>query len=212
LLSRRALLRGAAALGASTALAWRAPVVARANPAGTLVDLPRHLRDIEFPEVEAVTYFDDFGDCRGGEGCPRRHEGIDMVGEKWQRLLSAVDGRVHDVQVATKGDPTGNWLTLVDDDGWTYHYGHINNDTPMTDDGRNPQQYAFGPGIVPGATVRRGQFVAYMGDSGNAEGRHAHLHFEIHDPDDRPVNPYVSLRIAEARRLARERIAEHRMH
>ena len=35
-------------------------------------------------------------------------------------------------------------------DGWVYNYGHINNDTPGTDDGANPAQWRFAPGIVRG--------------------------------------------------------------
>ena len=45
--------------------------------------------------------------------------------------------------------------------------------------------------------MKAGQFIAYMGDSGNAEGTQPHLHFEIHRPDDTPINPYTSLRLAQ---------------
>ena len=68
-------------------------------------------------------------------------------------------------------------------DGWTYHYIHVNNDTPGTDDGQGHPR----PGL-PGRHRRRappvtkGQVVAYMGDSGNAESAGSHLHFEIRQP------------------------------
>ena len=44
-------------------------------------------------------------------------------------------------------------LVLRDADGWEYWYIHINNDTPGTDDGLNPLDHAFAPGIAVGAPV-----------------------------------------------------------
>ncbi len=45
--------------------------------------------------------------------------------------------------------------------------------------------------------VKRGQFIAYMGDSGEAETTDPHLHFELHRPDDTFIDPYTSLRLAQ---------------
>ena len=53
------------------------------------------------------------------------------------------------------------------------------------------------PGITVGARVEAGQVIGYSGDSGNAEGNHPHLHFELRDPSDVPVDPYPSLLAAE---------------
>jgi hypothetical protein len=41
--------------------------------------------------------------------------------------------------------------------------------------------------------VDKGQLIGWMGDSGNAEDIASHLHFEIHQPNDEPINPYPSL-------------------
>jgi hypothetical protein len=87
----------------------------------------------------------------------------------------------------------GNWLTIEDEDGWQYEYGHINNDSPGTDDGANPARWRFAEGLEIGSEVRRGEFVAYMGDSGNAEATPPHLHFEIRRPDGAAINPKQSL-------------------
>jgi hypothetical protein len=92
----------------------------------------------------------------------------------------------------------GNSLYLRGDDGWYYAYLHINNDTPGTDDGRNPFSWAFAPGMATGVRVSRGQHIAYMGDSGNAEATAPHVHFEIRKPasawyNAQAINPKYSL-------------------
>ena len=73
--------------------------------------------------------------------------------------------------------------------GWEYWYIHINNDTPGTDDGLNPLDHAFAPGIVVGGKVSAGQVVAYAGDSGNAESTGAHLHFERRHSNNCAISP-----------------------
>lgn len=74
----------------------------------------------------------------------------------------------------------GNSLYIFGANGWYAYYAHINNDTPGTNDGRADAAHVFAPGIKTGARVRAGQFVAYSGNSGNAETTAPHLHFELH--------------------------------
>ncbi|CAN5826224.1 hypothetical protein BH24ACT3_BH24ACT3_00420 [soil metagenome] len=186
-LGRRAVLGGALALGAL-------PFLSRfdARPASAAGDI----RAIRFPVEGTVRFGDDFGDCRGGAGCPRRHLGNDLMGAKLQKLLAARDGTVTRLTVGHAS--AGNMLVLTDADGWTYHYLHINNDTPGTEDGRNPAEWRFAPGIAQGRKVSAGQHVAFLGDSGNAEATSPHLHFEMHRPDGTVVNPYPSLQAAKS--------------
>ncbi len=150
------------------------------------------IRPIVFPVEGENHYSDTYGACRSG--CARRHLGVDIIGEKMLPMLAARDGVVtwlrHD-------DAKGNILTITDDDGWQYHYIHINNDTPGTDDGANAYDQAFGPGIEQGVRVTAGQVVAYLGDSGNAEATVPHLHFEIEKPDGSNINPTPSVAAAE---------------
>jgi hypothetical protein len=168
-----------------------APLVALALAFNVFLPIPAaqadEIRDIAFPVDGAVTFYDDFGEPRAGHP----HEGIDILGQKMMPLLSAVDGKV--VYVVFPEATWGYEIVIRDSERYTYHYIHINNDTPGTDDGLGGYDNAYAPGIQEGATVTRGQLVAWMGDSGNAENVGAHLHFEIHKPDGSLINPYQSL-------------------
>jgi hypothetical protein len=149
---------------------------------------------ITFPVDGQVRYSDDFGDCR--EGCTRHHMGNDLLGAKLMHEVAASAGTIAWVH-ATNTGTAGNMLQLTGDDGWVYWYIHINNDTPGTDDGKNPAKWRLAPGIHAGSVVKAGQFIAYMGDSGDTENVQPHLHFEIHEPDGTVIDPYPSLRLAQ---------------
>jgi len=183
---RRALLVAAIALVA---------VPLAASPASAAVVKP-----IVFPVKGTVTYTDTFGACR--DGCTRYHEGEDLMGKKMLPLVAAVDGVVYRLTF-NNTSTGGNSVVIKGADGWTYHYLHVNNDTPGTDDGKATRAQAFPDNIVLGASVVRGQVVGYLGDSGNAEDAGSHLHFEIREPaapgsyTGVAINPYESLKAAE---------------
>ncbi len=138
----------------------------------------RHVRPMMFPILGRVQWSDTYLAPRGGG---RRHEGQDLLANKMQKLLACVDGVIVELRYGSGG----NSLYLRGDDGWYYCYLHINNDTPGTDDGANRYSQAFGPGISEGVRVKRGQHIAFVGDSGNAEATVSHCHFEIRMPNDR---------------------------
>ena len=126
------------------------------------------------------------------------HEGMDLWTPKMTRQMAVVSGTVTLYERTYIGQPWYS-LWLAGDDGHGYYYSHINNDTPGTDDGQGGLEYAFAPGVVTGSRVTQGQFLAYSGDSGNAEKTSPHLHFEIHQTSsvDSPcMDPYDSLREA----------------
>jgi hypothetical protein len=180
---RKFLVVGAAA--AATPLLLRMPST-EAAPDG--LDAPadfgypppdktgRYLKHITFPVDGKVWWSDSYGACR--DGCTRHHEGQDLFGKKGQKLVAAVDGTI----VVLRYRSTGNSLYLRGTDGWYYSYLHINNDSPGTDNNHNAYSQAFAPHIVQGARVSRGQHIAYLGDSGNAESTSPHCHFEIRKP------------------------------
>ena len=168
---------------------------APASAAEVATDAETAVRSIVFPVAGPNSYTDTFGACRSG--CSRGHEGTDIMTAKLTKLVAARDATVKWLKdTATPDGSQGNYLMLKDSDGWEYWYIHINNDSPGTDDGANPKEWIFGPGIVQGATVSAGQLVGYAGDSGNAENSGSHLHFEIHKPDGSVINPYRSLQQA----------------
>ena len=150
-------------------------------------------RDIVFPVIGPVTYGNDFGDPR--DGGTRYHKGNDMLGKKMQLLVAVTDGIIQTVPY-----PQASWgygVIIKDKDGYEYSYIHINNDTPGTDDGKANAMFAYAPDVAPGNPVVKGQLIGYMGDSGNAEGGPAHLHFEIEAPGAGIMNPYPSLKAAQ---------------
>ena len=207
-LNRRRFIVGGA-IGASAPLLLRGPMAsAVAGSGGSGADArafgfppadmtSKVVRPIVFPVEGNVTWSDTYGACRSG--CSRAHEGQDLMGKKLQKLVACVDGKV----VSLRHESGGNSLYIEDADGWYYAYLHINNDTPDTDDGKNPIKWAFAEGLEEGDTVTQGQHVAYLGDSGNAESSGAHCHFEIRRPSARgvwsaqAVNPKPSLDAAQ---------------
>jgi len=66
----------------------------------------------------------------------------------------AADGVISWVKADSGSGTSGNMLQLKADDGWIYWYIHINNDTPGTDDGLNPPDYRFAPGIDAGSRLK----------------------------------------------------------
>ena len=152
-------------------------------------------REITFPVAGPNTFTDTFGACRSG--CSRGHEGTDIMARKLTPLVAARDATVTWLKdTATPDGSQGNYVMLRDADGWEYWYIHLNNDSPGSDDGANPEEWIFAPGIERGAQVQAGQLIAYNGDSGNAERTAPHLHFEIHNPAGEVINPYRSLQAA----------------
>ncbi|MCP4226646.1 MAG: M23 family metallopeptidase, partial [Actinomycetia bacterium] len=90
-----------------------------------------------FPIVGPVTYSDTWGACRGYR-CYRSHKGVDIFGTKLAPLVAVTDGIIISTR-RTALTSAGNKVIIEDDDGWRYIYLHLNNDSPGTDDGANPQ-------------------------------------------------------------------------
>jgi hypothetical protein len=134
----------------------------------------------------------------------RVHMATDIMGAKLLPIHAAMSGVVTRISTTAAGT-AGYSVTIKGDDGRTYSYLHLNNDSPATDDGQGTPAQAYAPGVVLNGRVERGQHIAYMGDSGNAEATQAHLHFSISDATitdpygTHYLDPYPSLKAAIAR-------------
>jgi hypothetical protein len=152
--------------------------------------------DITFPVQGEVTFINDFLHTRGGG---RTHHATDIMADKMTPVVAAASGVI---TFAPMNEPSyGYMITIAGDDKKTYHYIHLNNDTPGTDDGRGGAKNAYAPGVKEGVYVNEGQLLGWVGDSGNAENTAPHLHFQIYNGST-PINPYESLVAAYANYLS----------
>jgi len=143
---------------------------------------------IIFPVLGQATYTDDFGEPRAGGA----HQGIDIMAPKRNLVLAAEAGKV---EFWAASASAGCMLYLHGASGTTYYYIHLNNDlTPKNDNrGKCVAGTSYAKGLKNGAKVVAGQPVGYVGDSGDANGGNAHLHFELHPGGKGAVDPYAWL-------------------
>jgi murein DD-endopeptidase MepM/ murein hydrolase activator NlpD len=128
---------------------------------------------------------DTFDDARS-EG--RVHDAIDIIAPRNTPVLAASDGRVVRLFQSAKGGTTLYQLAAADEHV-VFYYAHL-------------ERYA--DGLAEGHVARRGETIAYVGDSGNATPGNTHLHFQIYRVADPKhfwtgdnINPYPLLRGAQ---------------
>ena len=157
---------------------------AGAAAASTSAPVPR----LVFPILGAATYTDDFGDPRG-QGA---HEGNDMLAPRRALALAAEAGTV---KFHTTSSRAGCMLYLEGKSGTEYLYIHLNNDLTDTNDNQGTcvPGVAYAKGLKSGAKVAAGEVIAYVGDSGDANGIHPHLHFEVHPNGGAATSPFPYL-------------------
>jgi hypothetical protein len=162
--------------------------VATSAAAATGKAVPRLI----FPVVGTTSYTDDFGDQRPGG----THQGNDILAVRHGPAVAVEPGRV---QFWTTSANAGCMLYLHGESGTTYLYIHLNNDLTSHNDNRGTciAGTSYAPGLKNGAHVTAGQLVGFVGDSGDADGIHPHLHFEVHPNDGAAVDPYPYLRKAQ---------------
>jgi Peptidase family M23 len=142
-----------------------------------------------FPVVGPVTYTNDFGQARPGG----RHQGNDLMGTKRAPVVAVEDGTV---EYWTTSANAGCMLYLHGDSGTMYEYIHLNNDLTAGNDNKGACVQGIAYAVPDKARVTAGQQIAYLGDSGDANGIHPHLHFEVHPHGGKAVSPYPYLKKA----------------
>ena len=147
---------------------------------------PEH---IIFPVVGPVKYTNDFGAARGTGS----HQGNDIMAAKRSPAVAAEGGKV---KYWTTSGNAGCMLYLYGDSGTTYYYIHLNNDLTPRNDNRGKCVKGVAYTVKNNTKVAAGQQIAYVGDSGDANGGNSHLHFELHPNGGRAVSPYPWLQKA----------------
>ena len=144
--------------------------------------------EVSFPqETDKTSFSNDWGARRSGG---RRHGGNDLMATgKMTEVYAIADGVVTKINERTR---PGRYISIEHAGGWESLYLHLNDDNIGTDDGKADWSLTFAPGIEEGAEVKAGQVIAWVGDSGNAEGTSPHTHFEL-SHDGHEINPYSTL-------------------
>ena len=120
---------------------------------------------------------DNFGAPREGG---RLHRGIDIFAARGTQVVAPTDSTVDYMGVQNKG---GRCLWLISDTGVKFYYAHLDR---------------WVRGLQEGMRIPKGAVIGYVGNTGNARNSPPHLHFQIHTPDDQPLNPYTILQVASA--------------
>lgn len=123
------------------------------------------------------------------------HSGIDIKTQQRTglKVLASASGYVSRIKVSHYG--YGKALYITHPNGYTTVYAHLQKFSPEIDAYVRKHQYqkeSYEIEMFPKAgllTVSKGQLVAYSGNSGGSGG--PHLHFEIRDKQERPINPML---------------------
>ena len=146
---------------------------------------PQAVPRLVFPLVAETVLWDNYGDSRG----THPHAGIDME-NPWRAPVVAVEAGK--VSYATSG-LGGCMLYLYGRSGTMYMYIHLNNDRTSRNDNRGGCAKDVTYAVPNGAKVSAGEQLAWIGDSGDANGN-PHLHFEVHPGGGADTNPFPHLK------------------
>ncbi len=129
--------------------------------------------------VELSDLTKNFGDPRGGG--TRTHQGLDIMAKEGTPIVSPTDA----VVVRTgNGVNSGLYIRTANPGGENFVYMHLS---------------AIAPGIETQDFVKRGEIIGFVGNTGNASGGPAHLHFELRvgrsatDPFPRLTKEFTTL-------------------
>lgn len=122
-----------------------------------------------FPIAGVANYTHDWLFPRYGPGF-RFHHGTDVFAPFGTPLRAVVDG----VATAKTSELGGLSVKVTLPDGTYFYYAHLS---------------ALAEGFESGMTVKTGDIVGFVGDSGNAKGGSPHLHFGVFPKGGAPSDP-----------------------
>ena len=131
-----------------------------------------------------------FGEERPG----RYHTGIDIrtFGQIGYPLVAVYDGYISRIRTSSK--KYGKTLYLKLNDGNTAVYAHLDHFIPELDNLASALQEYYDQYEIDHFfekkehIIKKGDLIGYSGDTGGVSG--PHLHFEIRDQNQNPVNPF----------------------
>jgi murein DD-endopeptidase MepM/ murein hydrolase activator NlpD len=131
--------------------------------------------------VPASALTDTYTQSRAGGA--RAHDAIDIMAARGRAVIAVAPGRLEKLFWSEAG---GRTIYQRSEDGQRiYYYAHLD---------------AYVPGLREGQSIRRGQVIATVGSTGNADPSAPHLHFAVqemapgeHWYQGRPINPYPLL-------------------
>lgn len=145
--------------------------------------VPPNMPELEIPVsgIQRKDLRDTFTDDRS-EG--RVHGALDIMALQGTPVIAAADGKILRLFNSVKG---GQTIYQANTDGTiVFYYAHLDR---------------YADGLKDGQSVRKGQTIGYVGDTGNAGAGNFHLHFAIWIPVDPKrywegvnINPYPLLR------------------
>jgi peptidoglycan LD-endopeptidase LytH len=131
-----------------------------------------------FPVDGPHSYSNTWGAARSGG---RTHKGTDIMAPEGTAVVACVSGTI------TRTNPSdtglgGITIWLRGKNGTSYYYAHLE---------------GIAGGIHAGVSVKIGQLLGWVGDTGNAAGGAYHLHFGLYPSGGAAANPYATLRAAD---------------
>lgn len=174
------MLSGGGASPPRAVVADVVPVAAEPAPGGVL--------PVPVAGVAREMLTDSWGQPRAGGA--RHHDAIDIMAPRGTPVIAVADGRIEKLFDSRDG---GRTIYLRRHDGGTiYYYAHLDR---------------YRDALREGQAVRRGEPIATVGATGNADPAAPHLHFSVLRmapgdgwSDGRAVDPYPLLAPRAARR------------